>query len=82
MRSHSSSTVYRRRIVVANKLTDPLTTIRVAAHVHGIDSVELAARSGIHPVQISRILNGHCRLTDNAKCRLVDAIGAAIKEAA
>jgi hypothetical protein len=27
-------------------------------------------------------LDGHCRLTDNAKSRLVDAIGAAIKEAA
>jgi plasmid maintenance system antidote protein VapI len=67
---------------MANKLTNPLTTIRVAAGVHGIDSVELAARSGIHPVQISRILNGHCRLTDNAKSRLVDAISDAIKEAA
>ena len=65
---------------MANKLTNPVTTIRAAAAVHGIDSLELAARSGIHPVQISRILNGHCKLTQNARFRLAEALCDAIKD--
>ena len=56
------------------------TTILVAARVHGVDQKELARRSGLHRVHISRIFRGKSRLTNDAKERLAEALRQAIVE--
>ena len=59
---------------------DPATTIRFAAQMHGIGQGELARRSGLHRISISRIFRGQTRLTDDAKERLAEALRQAIVE--
>ena len=56
------------------------TTILVAARVHGVDQNELALRSGLHRVHVSRIFRGRSRLTDDAKARLAEALRQVIVE--
>ena len=74
-------TLYERLVSMKkHSLRDPWTTIRTAVAVHGIDTVELAERSGLHRVQISRLLNGHCRLTESANALLANALRDAIVE--